>query len=614
MKKFLYTFFKVWLFWILFFALFRTLFILVNLSFSNNTPFLTILESYGPGLRMDLSFSGYLMIILVVMQLAVLPFKRRFCEKCIKWQHYLLIPVFTGLLLGDINLFRYWGGHLNREALAFLKTPGIILHSVHWVEVILFFAIWALLSFLLVFLFNRQVLRASLQNRFKPLETLLNWGLVLFLGALMILPIRGSFSVAPINTGAAYFSNYLFANNAAVNPLWNLGYSLKRNTVKAGQYHFFENDDVQTMFSDLMNQSGEYPKVLNTERPNIVVILLESFSAQAVEALGGEAATPNLSKLMKEGIFFKNLFSTSFRSDYGMVGVLTGFPGLPAYSIMQYPDKSRNLNFIPHQLKNAGYKDFNFLYGGDMAFKNMKSLITFAGFDDVVDIDQFPADERGEKWGVHDEFTLHRFAEMLAQSQSPSFNFMFTLSSHEPFDVPMKRTFEDDYLNSVYYTDSCLGEYFRTVKENGLWDNTLFVLVADHGVVGPEKLGYNVSRRYRIPMLWTGGALDVRDTVVNTYGSQIDLAATLLTQLNIKTDAFKFSKNLLDKNLEGFSFMQYPGGFGYVDKDVFEMFDKDTSKPIVMKGTATRLDSIKAKVFMQTVAEHFKTRLSNGNE
>ncbi|MGQ1889566.1 LTA synthase family protein [Thermophagus sp. OGC60D27] len=614
MKRFLYSFLRNYLFWLVFFAFFRTVFIIVNYSFANDTPLSAILASYGPGFRMDLSFSGYLMLLLIVFQLIALPVTKSFCHGCIRWLHYFLIPVSVGLVLGDINLFRYWGGHLNREALSFLKTPDIIFNSIHWSEALLFFAVWGIASWLVIWIFQNVVIKYRFQEKFQGKKLAVNWAFTLLIGGLMILPIRGSFSVAPINTGVAYFSNYLFANNAAVNPIWNLAYSMKRSAVKDGEYHFMDEQTAQDQFNVLMHQSGKFPKILNTDKPDVVIILLESFSAQAIEILGGESVTPHFNKLIKEGVFFNHTYATSFRSDYGIVGVLTGYPGIPGYSIMQYPEKSRHLNFIPQKLKEIGYDDLNFMYGGDMKFKNMKSLITLAGFNHVTSIDDFPAEYRGKKWGVHDQYTFERLLTILEASKRPSFSFFFTLSSHEPFDVPMERVEEDDYLNSVHYTDRCLGHFFDEVKARGLWDNTLFILVADHGVVGPEKLGYTQSRRYRIPMLWTGGALSVKDTIVDTFASQIDVAATLLNQLGADVSDYKFSKNVLDEEVKGFSFLHYPDGFGFIDDTIYEMYDKTNFSLMEMRGSKTQEDSLKAKVLMQIIAKDFKERLSNGRK
>src|SRR5690606_32505150 len=121
-------------------------------------------------------------------------------------------------------------------------------------------------------------------------------------------------------------------------------------------------------------------------------------------------------------------------------------------------------------------------------------------------------------------------AKEMAESNNndyPFFKYYFTLSSHEPFDVPMEKVNDDPYLNSVQYTDRCLGDFFKSVKESGLWDNTLFVLIADHGTSGPRKATSQMIERYHIPMVWTGGAMAVKDTVITTMGSQKDMVTTL---------------------------------------------------------------------------------------
>src|SRR5690554_5784486 len=154
--------------------------------------------------------------------------------------------------------------------------------------------------------------------------------------------------------------------------------------------------------------------------------------------------------------------------------------------------------------------------------------------------------------------------EKSASAETPFFKYYFTLSSHEPFDVPMEKVHDDPYLNSVAYTDRCLGTFMHSVKERGVWDNTLFVLIADHGTPGPKRATSQMRERYQIPMLWTGGALAVKDTVVHTLGSQKDLVATLLGQLQIDASDFLFSKDLLVPDQEEYAFFTYPDAFGYV--------------------------------------------------
>ncbi len=611
MKRFITILLKTALFWLLFFAVHRLLFILINSALAADVPWSALLTSLLVGLQLDGSFTGYLVLLAVVMQLPALVISRRFCWQCIHIMNLALIPLFTILLLGDINLYRYWGSHLNNEALSFLKTPGIVMASLHWLEVALFFVAWILISMFFIWMYWLAVMNKAKKHpkiRFSNKQLLVNISLTLLLGALTLVPIRGGFGVAPINTGDAYFSQHLFANHAAVNPLWNLGYSMKRADARSQSYHFMPDGQAQAIFKDMMRESGKAPKLLNQQRPNIVVILLESFSAQVIAPLGGADVTPNFNALLKEGLFFSNFFASSVRSDKGLVGVLAGYPVMPLYSIMQYPAMSQSLEFLPKHIRQAGYRDFNYLYGGDIGFKSMNSFVTLAGFDRTITIDDFPLKYQGKKWGVHDEYTFEKLIEVMKNSEAPWFNFFFTLSSHEPFDVPMEAVYEDKYLNSVYYTDRCLGQFFTQVKKEGLWDNTLFILVADHGVVGPENAQFTDRKRFNIPMLWTGGALAVKDTVVSTYGGQTDIAATLLNQLDLDASSFTFSKNILDSALDGFAFFDYPDAFGIINKNMQQVFDNQSNSFIKFSGEATKIDSLKAKAYMQMVSDDYKKR------
>jgi len=199
------------------------------------------------------------------------------------------------------------------------------------------------------------------------------------------------------------------------------------------------------------------------------------------------------------------------------------------------------------------------------------------------------------------------FDEM-KESSEPYFKFFFTLSSHEPFDVPMERVHKNDYHNSIHYTDKCLGELFDKAKAEGLWDNTLFILIADHGVGGAEKFTIDTKRFNQIPMLWTGGALAKKDTLVSKVGSQTDMVQTLLKQLDIHNKELKFSKNILDQTSAGFAFFDYSDAFGYVEKDHFQVYDNQIKRFLHMEGTKSNLDSLKGKAYLQVLSNDHKKR------
>ncbi|HLW07496.1 MAG TPA: LTA synthase family protein, partial [Marinilabiliaceae bacterium] len=420
--------------------------------------------------------------------------------------------------------------------------------------------------------------------------------------------IRGGFGVAPNNTGVAYFSQYNFANHVAVNPVWNLFYSFKRMDARTHHYSFMEDEEALKIFNEMKSAGDDSTlQVLKKDRPNVVVILLESFSAQVVGALGGEPVTPNLDALAKEGILFSNIYAVSDRSDKGIVATMAGYQVLPSYSIIQYPAKSQSLNFMPQKMKNAGYKNLTYIYGGDIGFKGMNSFVTLSGFEKVVTINDFPV--RETKWGVHDEHTFMKLIEEMEQSSSdePYFKFYFTLSSHEPFDVPMDKLYDDPYINSIAYTDSCLGDFIKEVKNKNLWNNTLFIFIADHGTPGPKRATSQMPERYHIPMIWTGGALAVKDTIITKLGSQKDMVATLLSQLKIDASDFQFSKNILSPNAQEYAFFTYPDAFGYVTPHSYQVYDNAAKQYVMQLGNPTALDSLRGKAYLQVLsADHLK--------
>lgn len=610
MVYFLRYLLKTALFWLLFFAFYRLVFILFNWAYLDEAPLGVMVKSFLVGIRLDLSMTGYVLMLLSVVQVFCVGIGRQFSYRPLQGIQVFFILAFTTLLLGNINLYAYWGRLLDAEAFSFLKTPWVILASVRWHESLLF------LVFCIGFSRGAIAINKWWMRPFQPsnkvswLSAELAAFMVLLMGALMIIPIRGSLGVAPINTGVAYFSAHNFANHAAINPLWNLFYSFKRMDARTRHYAFMEDEEAYAIYDDIKRHGDDRLKVLNTDKPNVVFILLESFSSQVVGILGGEEVTPNLDRVAREGILFDNIYAASDRSDKGLVATMAGYQVAPAYSIIQYPQKSQSLAFMPRKFREAGYRNLTYIYGGDAGFKGMNSFVTLAGFDRQIVMSDFPASMRGEKWGVHDEYTFARLAdEMEADSKTaePWFKYYFTLSSHEPFDVPMARVHENPYLNSIFYTDSCLGVFIDEVKRRGLWDNTLIVMIADHGTPGPLKASSQMKERYQIPMLWTGGALAVRDTVISKIGSQKDVVATLLGQLGIDASDFYFSKDLLCSDTEEYAFFTYPDAFGYVTRDSYQVYDNTARRYVVQEGEISETDSLRAKATMQVVsADHLK--------
>lgn len=364
------------------------------------------------------------------------------------------------------------------------------------------------------------------------------------------------------------------------------------------------------IFDNLMvHDDVEVDEYLNTTRPNIVFIILESFGAKVVEPLGGvKDVTPNLNRLIDEGVLFEKMYANSFRTDRGIVSVLGGFPAQPSMSILKDPKKTQTLNSIPRTLIENGY-NASFLYGGDLSFAQMKLFLVTQKITDLTTDTDFPITDRLTKWGVPDAIAFKKLADGIKnKKQEPNLDMFLTLSSHEPFDVPTRK-FDDPYLNSVAYTDSCLGVFIDELKLSPQWKNTLVVLVPDHDMRYPETIDYSAPERHDIFMLWLGGAVK-EPRRIDKICSQVDIAPTLLSQLKIKSDKFTFGKDISNPTTKPFAFYSFPDGFGMVSDKGSVVYDNSAKKVTLKVGDPIVTDSLElqGKAFLQCLFEDIEKR------
>jgi phosphoglycerol transferase MdoB-like AlkP superfamily enzyme len=412
-----------------------------------------------------------------------------------------------------------------------------------------------------------------------------------------------------MNPGYVYFSDNMYLNHTALNPVFNVLYSLSHQKDFGKQFRFMDDEVAHAISADLMacNEQDSVPHLLNTSRPNIVFIIMESFGAKILEPLGGiKDVAPNLNKLTGEGVFFRRMYANSFRTDRGIVSVLGGYPAQPNMSILKYAKKVQSLGGIPKSLIENGYKG-SFLYGGDLNFAQMELFVVTQKITAITDDADFPMDKRLTKWGVPDAFTFEKFAKDIENERHEPFVKLFlTLSSHEPFDVPTCK-FNEPYLNSVAYTDSCLGIFIDKIKHSPLWDNSLIVLVPDHDMRFPKTIDHFAPERHDIFMLWLGGAVK-KPVVIDNLCTQADIAATLLGQLGIPASQFTFSRNILNPSSKEFAFYTFPNGFGMISPAGKVAFDCDGNNPVFSEGEATDSLVVEGKALLQCLYDDIQAR------
>ena len=230
-----------------------------------------------------------------------------------------------------------------------------------------------------------------------------------------------------------------------------------------------------------------------------------------------------------------------------------------------------------------------------------------SGFDEITEDVSFSPEESTTKWGVPDHIVFNRlFEDIKKENVGPYLKVIQTLSSHVPYDVPFRKKLDDPYLNSVAYTDSCLGDFIRRFKQTEDWDNSIVVMVADHAMTYPYDIDYREVNRYRIPLLIVGGALK-SPARVETYASQIDIAATLLYQLGVDHQSYTFSKNILNPLSPHFGYYTFKNGFGMVSAENYYVYDYDAGK-IFLNTEKVNQNKLKAEAFIQTLYDDIAGR------
>jgi len=430
----------------------------------------------------------------------------------------------------------------------------------------------------------------------------------------LVIPIRGGFQLAPLNVSNVYFSKNNFANHAAINVSWNFFSSLmnKESSIASDYDYFSDEEAFQIARKQYYPTDHKDTTLLRVKRPNIILITWESFTAKVVaETKGLKGVTPNFSKLTKEGILLTNMYASADRSDKGLVAILSGYPALVQGSIINVPKKAEKLPSLAHTLKHEKYQTA-FYYGGEIEFANMRSYFV-KNFDTVISEENFDKKDITSSWGVPDHILLKRFSDDLKSIKQPFFYSLFTLSSHEPFDFPGERKYpgtnkDSLFLSSIAYTDKAIGEFVESAKQQPWWDNTIIIITADHGTSLPGKTFANRRKRFHIPFLMIGGALKTKGITIDKVCSQTDISKTLLQLLNIPSDPFVWSNDILNPAFPGHAYYVFKYGFGYITDEHYLIFDHKL-KSVIYSNNSDTTDLVNAgKALTQTISKDYKMK------
>ena len=526
------------------------------------------------GLSLDLSTALYFLIVPFIVVMVSVWWNGKILSKILQIYFLLIAFAFALAFVTDSSLYPFWGFKLDASCLQYLDTPTEAMASVTTA-----YLVWRIIAILitsLIISIGYLYIVRTLQTKqtthtfAKVRETIF----YLICIPLIVIGIRGGLGESTTNIGQVYFSQNQFLNHSAVNPVFSFLASFEKSASNNTIYNYMDDQVCEQIISSLYNtESIDCDTLLNTQTPNIILILLEGCGGEFTEIGGRKDVTPHLNQLAKEGVYFTNCYGNSWRTDRGTVCAWSGYPSFPSMSVMKIPSKSRTMPNIAKTLKEErGYNTF-YLYGGDINFTNMRSYLIAGGFEQLMWKEDYTSQEqKTAQWGVCDGITFKSLFDLSQHQKSPFLIGFSTLSSHAPWDVPIRK-FDDEILNAMYYLDQCLGDFIERFRQTKVWDNTLVILLPDHGI--PYK---DIDERHplmnHIPMIWVGGAVKAPRRIEQVC-NQTDLPATLLGQLGLNHDDFTFSRDVLSKSYtQPFAINTYTEGFsvndsvGYVNYDL----------------------------------------------
>ncbi|MDE6439874.1 MAG: sulfatase-like hydrolase/transferase [Bacteroidales bacterium] len=621
MKKNILELVKTYVLFLCVFVLQKPLFMLFYHSIYTDFPAGDWWRVIWHGLVLDTSVAAYFTVVPGLLAIAS-AWTRADALRWFYRAYYILASLFIALVFTvDLALYDYWGFRLDATPVFyFLSSPQDAMASVSGWFIVLGLTGFLAYAALIYSLFDGVLLCRCIWNRMPVSRCpLLTSVVMLLLTATLIIPLRGGFTVVSMNMGHVYFSTDQRLNHAAINPVFSLMDSFSKQKNFDSQYRFMTAAEAARRMRGLIDPAVRDKKIVApadtlwalsaAPRPDIFFIILESFSVHLMESFGGEPVAVNLDSIAKEGVLFTHFYANGTRTDKGLVAILSGYPAQPTTSLMKYPHKTQNLPSIARSLGRAGYETY-YYYGGDVNFTNMQSYLRSSGFSDVVSDVKFPfIQQRQSKWGVLDHCVFGRLlddlraeaeAETEAQTpgRAPRFRVLQTSSSHEPFDVPYHR-FDNPAVNAFAYTDSCVGDFIRQLRRLPQWEHTLVVLVPDHQAGYPSLSNLDVER-YRIPLILTGGVVRAPRRV-DIYGSQQDIAATLLSQLGLPHGEYTFSKDLMNPDAPHFAFFTSPDAFGFVTPSNSIIYNIQAAQVAVDEGAGRGANLLPGQAYLQSL-------------
>ena len=513
--------------------------------------------------------------------------------------YYVLIAALLSLVfVADSSLYEFWHFKLDASCLQYLETPTDAMASVSTGYLVVRLLVFLCCTAIFYLLYSRPRWLFP-RSRHRTVESIVAVACI----PLIIIGIRGGLDESTTNIGQVYYSQNQFLNHSAVNPVFSFLSSFEKTAITIVDYDYYSQQECDRLMEGLYPSTATGGDTLLSEQhPDIVVILMESAGETVADGM------PFLQKLKEEGINFSQCYANSWRTDRGTVCTYSGYPSFPTSSVMKMPDKTRHLPSIARTLSEAGYET-SYFYGGDINFTNMRSYLISNGFARLTWKKDFSADEQAtSKWGVRDDILFKAVADSLLRPHNrPQLIGFSTLSSHEPWDVPLQRN-NNPILNSFCYLDDCIQHFVERLRQSPeQWKRTLLVLLPDHSIDfnGISEL---TEHRNLIPLVWAGGAVKKHRDITDIC-NQTDLSATLLAQLGLSHDDFLWSRNVLSPDYRyPIAVHNFNNGFTVIDSTGYMVYDLNIERIVAGNSKdSLRLEQV-GKAVLQATTKDLKEK------
>lgn len=572
------------------YSLLRLFFLIVNFNFYDDVTFSEILTAFLIGIRFDISSILMLNIpILVITFIPIKNFNQTKFRNIYLWSVYFTNILGIVLNIADFGYFPTIQRRMTFEPFTAVEDtlrmiPSLIISYFYLLVIFLLFA----------FIFFKVI--KKIINKISSVEYSFSYKVFAFELIIIIIfttiGIRGGFQLKPIRQTNAFFNDNRSLGYLALNTTYTVLRSYFQYSLP--DFHFYSNKDVKSEIKELIFSKDESlvdsnyffmriknPKS-NPERKNIIIFIMESWSAQYIGAITGKkTCTPFFDSLANNGILFTNFFASGQRSIEAVPSILASIPAVFPTSFIGSRSETNKIRGLGSILKEYGYTT-SFHHGALKGSMGFDGFVPSAGFDlyfGKEDFENFADSLFDGTWGIFDEPFFLDAAKKISRFNEPFCSVIFSLSSHDPFKIPSyKNTLfnkfddEDKYQKAIRYSDYSLKVFFEYAKKQSWFDSTIFIFTADHTLYTARN---DVFSSFNIPLLIYSPIIKYSKKV-DKVGSHVDILPTILDLLSIKTIHSSMGASLLDNEKNGFAVTSfYPSYLFFSNNDLYvDDFDK----------------------------------------